>query len=233
MTASDHPSVDRRGFLTAAAGAAVMIGSWWMEPGTAHADALPLPGPGEEIRCVSKARSVVFRSLLWTGEADVTCDIRLKVEADPDDARARRLRVLKHQMRGRSPEFGEISLTQAAELSGAVAVPPSVIRLSDVSPARYDLRLECHGLEVTVQRLPLDLRRAGVPVDIGRALSSGEPLRFVATEPLVLEGRNLDDWRLHHHRLATRGVPLALAGVPGVPVAFVEPFEVDAEHVRS
>lgn len=209
-----------------------MIGSWWMESGTAQADSLPLPGPGEEIRCVSKAGNVVFRSLLWTGETDITCDIRLRVEADPHDGRTRRLRVLEHRMTGQSPEFGKITLTQAAEAPGKVAVPPSVIRLSDATPLRYDLRLECHGLEVAVQRLPVDLRRAGVPVDLGRALSAGEPLRFDATEPLVLEGRNLDSWQFHHHKLTTHGVPLALAGVPGVPIAFVEPFQVDTEHVR-
>lgn len=211
-----------------------MVGSWWADPGTAHADVPRLPAAGEEIRCVSRAGGVVLRSLAVKGRADVTCDILLKAEDDARDPKVRRLRILRHRMEGWSAEFGTISITQEAESRAKVPVPRSTVRLMDGATRRYALHLECHRLKVQVERVPVDLRRVGLPVALGQAVPSQGPLTFVSTEPLVLESDNLGDWRFHHHTLVSRRpVGLALSQVPGLVVATIEPFTVDSEHVKS
>jgi hypothetical protein len=234
MTSNDQTSVDRRGFLAAATGAAVMVGSWWTDLGTAHADVHRLPAAGEEIRCVSRAGGVVLRGPAMEGRVDVTCDILLKAEVDAHDPRVRRLRILRHRMEGWSAEFGEISITQDAESGKRVPVPRSTVRLMDGAARRYALHLECDRLKVRVERVPVDLRRVGLPVALSQVAPAQGPLTFVSTEPLVLESDNLGDWRFHHHTLASRrSVGLALPQVPGLAVATIEPFTVDSEHVKS
>ncbi|GGP89310.1 hypothetical protein [Streptomyces melanogenes] len=225
MTSSDQAGADRRGFLVGAA--AVMVGGWWTASGSAYAEPSELPLPGETIRCVSTARGVVLRTLVGSGSVDVDCAIALRVEADPTDGlgRTRRLRVLDHRMRGRSTEFGEISIVQEPEHPRSL--PPSTIRRLDDASPRYALRLVCSQLEMQVERVHADLlERVGLPLGLGEQSAT-----LVTTGPLVLENDHLSSWRFQHHTLASRRkVELAFADLPAMTVATIEPFTIDAMH---
>ncbi|WP_369386524.1 twin-arginine translocation signal domain-containing protein [Streptomyces sp. CG1] len=230
MSSIDHSSVDRRGFLAGAAGAAAFVaGGLWALPSQAYAAGPSLPRPGQEIRCDSSARGVVLRSLAGSGTVDIDCAIRLRVEDDPGDhtGRSRRLRMLEHHMQGRSAQFGQVVITEEIDPR---TLPPSTLRLADTKAPRYELRLVCPRLTVQVERLPAGvLDRIGL--SLGSVLTAGRPVTLVTTEPLVLENDSLNSWELHRHSLASRQeVGLALTGLPKARVATIEPFTVLAEH---
>ncbi|WP_159050532.1 hypothetical protein [Streptomyces cellostaticus] len=234
MSSIEQASVDRRDFFAGAAGVAAFLASgWWAAPSRAFAADSSLPRPGQEIRCASTARGVVLRSLAGSGTVDIDCAIRLRVEADPGDhaGRSWRLRMLEHRMQGHSAQFGQVTITEEPDPR---ALPPSTLRLADAKAPRYELRLFCPRLTVEIERLHvglLDHTGLGLPLELGSVLTAGRPVRLTTTEPLVLEDDNLTSWELHRHTLASRQpVGLALASLPGVTVATIEPFTVLAEH---
>ncbi|MFC7221048.1 hypothetical protein ACFQLX_23235 [Streptomyces polyrhachis] len=237
MNPHAQPLPDRRRFLAGAAALAAGA-AWWAAPrearaaAPAHTPGPLLPAPGTEIRCASTARDVVLRTLTGTGTADIDCEIRLHVAADPRDrtGRTRRLHVRGHHMHGRSAAFGDIEIAEDLEHR---FTPASTLRLAARSPRRYELRLVCPRLTVRVERLHVaPLRgRAELPPKLASALTAGRPITLTTVEPLILENTNLPTWHLHHHELfSPNPVRLALPTLPTLPIATLEPFTIEASN---